>query len=74
MNLFENRVFEKKKIVVLKYKISFYANKQSSRRKRNQRIDQSSQKTRKNAFAHRSMHKIWASVLTMDWKIFDDAM
>lgn len=27
-------------------------------------------KTRKNAFSHRSMHKIWASVLTMDWKIF----
>ncbi|HPC34100.1 MAG TPA: cytidine deaminase [Candidatus Absconditabacterales bacterium] len=27
-------------------------------------------KTRKNAFSHRSMHKIGASVLTMDGKIF----
>lgn len=26
--------------------------------------------TRKNAFSHRSMHKIWASVLTASWKIF----
>jgi len=26
--------------------------------------------TRKNAFSHRSMHKIWASILTMNWKIF----
>jgi len=26
--------------------------------------------TRKNAFAYRSMHKIWASVLTHNWKIF----
>lgn len=27
-------------------------------------------KTRKNAFSYRSMHKIWASVLCNDWKIF----
>ena len=26
--------------------------------------------TRKNAFSHRSMHKIWASILTIDDKIF----
>jgi cytidine deaminase len=26
--------------------------------------------TRKNAFSHRSMHKIWASVLTLDGQIF----
>jgi cytidine deaminase len=26
--------------------------------------------TRKNAFSYRSMHKIWASVLTIDGKIF----
>lgn len=31
---------------------------------------QVAKKTRKNAFSHRSMHKIWASVLTIDWNIF----
>lgn len=25
---------------------------------------------RKNAFSHRSMHKIWASVLTTDWNLY----
>ncbi len=26
--------------------------------------------TRENAFSHRSMHKIWASVLTASWQVF----